>query len=220
VGDWVLAIGSPFGYNHSVSAGIVSAKHRRTQMNQPYQDFIQTDAAINPGNSGGALINLSGELVGVNSAIISESRTFEGIGLAIASNLAKWVTDRLQKDGRVRRGYLGVHLLDINQQLVDALRQDGIRSLDDLLADLGLDAPRGVFIADVPEGMPADRAGIRRGDVIVEFNGKKVAHTQQMFFCVAECEPGRTVKVKLLRDRKLRDVELELAERPAPGRKR
>ncbi len=220
VGDWVLAIGSPFGYNHSVSAGIVSAKHRRTQMNLPYQDYIQTDAAINPGNSGGALVNLNGELVGVNAAIVSQNRSFEGIGLAISANLATWVKDRLQKDGRVRRGYLGVHPVEINQQLVDALRQDGIRSLEDLLSDLGLETPRGVFIVDVPEGGPAARAGVRRGDVLVELDGKAISHLQDLFFRVAEAEPGRKAKVKLMRDRKLRELEVEVAERPAGPRRK
>ncbi|HXX92708.1 MAG TPA: trypsin-like peptidase domain-containing protein, partial [Planctomycetota bacterium] len=105
VGDWCLAIGSPFGYNHTVTAGIVSAKHRRAQLTTPYQDFLQTDAAINPGNSGGALVNLKGELIGINTAIVSESRGNEGLGFAIASNMASWVKERLIRDGKVRRGY-------------------------------------------------------------------------------------------------------------------
>src|ERR1043166_1210446 len=131
VGDWCLAIGSPFGYNHTVTAGIVSAKHRRAQLTTPYQDFIQTDAAVNPGNSGGALVNLRGELIGINTAIVSESHGNEGLGFAISSNLVKWVKDRLLKDGKVRRGFLGIRPLDFDAQLVDALREgDGIKSME------------------------------------------------------------------------------------------
>ncbi|MBI2932379.1 MAG: trypsin-like peptidase domain-containing protein [Planctomycetes bacterium] len=214
VGDWVLAIGSPFGYSHSVSAGIISAKHRRTARGLPYQDYLQTDAAINPGNSGGALVNLSGELVGINTAIVSQSRAFEGIGLAISSNLAAWVRDRLLKDGRVRRGYLGVGVADLDQNLVESLREDGIRRLEDLLADVGLEEPTGAFITQVTAGEAAAKAGLRYGDVIIEFDAKKIRSLQELLFRVAECEPGRKVTAKVLRNRKLRDVEIEVGEKP------
>jgi serine protease Do len=220
VGDWVLAIGSPFGYNNSVSAGIVSAKHRVANVDQPYQDFIQTDAAINPGNSGGALVDLSGRVVGINAAIVSNTRAFEGIGLAISANLTKWVAERLMKEGKVRRGYLGIFPYDLNAELVTVLRQDGIRSVDDLLADVGLESARGVFIVRVPDG-PAAKAGVRAGDVIVEIDGRPVPHKQELFFMIAQLEPGRVVKVKLLRDRKARDIDVEIAERPpTPPRRR
>src|SRR5205814_2667576 len=111
-------------YNHSVTSGIISAKHRRTEWGKPYEDFIQTDAAINPGNSGGALVNLNGELVGINAAIVSRGSGSEGIGLAISSKLVRWVAGRLMEEGRVRRGFLGIQPFDINQKLVDALAND------------------------------------------------------------------------------------------------
>jgi serine protease Do len=214
VGDWCLAIGSPFGYNHTVTAGIVSAKHRRAMLSMPYQDFIQTDAAINPGNSGGALVNVRGELVGVNTAIVSGTRTSEGVGLAISANLVRWVVDRLLKDGRVRRGFLGIVPSDFNDALVAELKNDGIRSVKDLLDDVGLKEPKGVFIVDVSAKSPAEKGGVRKGDVIVEFNGKPVKNQGDMFFRVAEVTPGTTVEVKVLRDRQEKVLKVELAERP------
>jgi serine protease Do len=213
VGDWCLAIGSPFGYNHTVTAGIVSAKHRRAMLSMPYQDFIQTDAAINPGNSGGALVNVRGELVGINTAIVSGTRTSEGVGLAISANLVRWVVDRLLKHGRVRRGFLGIVPSDFNDALVAELKNDGIRSVKDLLDDVGLKEPKGVFIADVSAKSPAEKGGMRKGDVIVEFNGKPVKNQGDMFFRVAEATPGTQVEVKVLRDRQEKVLKVELAER-------
>ncbi len=214
VGDWCLAIGSPFGYNHTVTAGIVSAKHRRAQMNLPYQDFIQTDAAINPGNSGGALISIRGELIGINTAIISETRSNDGVGLAISSNLAAWVKDRLIKDGKVRRGYLGVMSYDISQDLVDELRQDGLRTVDALVEELGLKSPRGAFVVLVQPDTPAAKAGVKKGDVILEFNGEPVTGQSDMLLKVAQVTPGVKVSLKLLRDKAEKSVQIELAERP------
>ncbi|MFN3485491.1 MAG: S1C family serine protease [Planctomycetota bacterium] len=215
VGDWCLAIGSPFGYNHTVTAGIVSAKHRRAQLGLPYQDFLQTDAAINPGNSGGALVNLKGELIGINTAIVSETRGNDGVGFAISSNLVKWVAERLQKEGRVRRGYLGVKLADLDRQLVEALRGEyGLASLEELLDHLGLKEPRGAFVFEVEPGTPAAESGIKDKDVILEFNGERVAGQGDMLFKVARLAPGTLVKVKVLRDRKERELEVKLGERP------
>jgi serine protease Do len=213
VGDWVLAVGSPFGYSHTVTAGIISAKHRRTRMDLPYQDFIQTDTAINPGNSGGALVNMEGELVGVNSLLVTQGRSYEGIGFAISSNLVKWVYERLAKDGKVRRGYLGVELRDIDEKLAREFRSSDIRSLDDLLDDLGLQEPEGVFIYKVVSRTPAARAGLRRGDVIIEFNGRPVPSVGEVFFAVAEVEPGTEVELTILRDSKLETHTIEMAER-------
>src|SRR5438477_110920 len=142
VGHLCLAIGSPFGYSHSVTFGTVSAKHRHAQLSQPYQDFIQTDAPINPGNSGGALVNIKGELIGINAAIVSETRGSDGVGLAIASNLVKFVSDQLQKYGRVRRGFLGIKPMDLEE----ALAGYGIKTMEELLQDVGLKSPRGVFV--------------------------------------------------------------------------
>jgi serine protease Do len=214
VGHCCLAIGSPFGYNHTVTAGIVSAKHRRAQLTTPYQDFIQTDAAINPGNSGGALVNLRGELIGINTAIVSESRGNEGLGFAIASNLARWVKDRLLKDGKVRRGYMGIRPLDFDAQLVDAMREEyGIKSMEELLEAVGLKEPRGIFVYSVEPGTPAAKGGLKDKDVIIEFNGKPVTSQSDMFFKVAEVMPDTQVSVKVLRDKKEKDLTVVLAER-------
>jgi serine protease Do len=215
VGDWCLAIGSPFGYNHTVTAGIVSAKHRRAQLTTPYQDFIQTDAAINPGNSGGALVNLRGELIGINTAIVSESRGNEGLGFAIASNLANWVKERLVKDGKVRRGYLGIRPLDFDAQLVEAVKEtyDGIRTMPDLLDALKMKEPRGVYLYSVEADTPAAKGGLKDNDVLVEFNGKPIASQSDLFFRVAEVSPGTQVTVKALRDGKEKEFKVELAER-------
>jgi S1-C subfamily serine protease len=215
VGDWCLAIGSPFGYNHTVTAGIVSAKHRRAQMMTPYQDFLQTDAAINPGNSGGALVNLSGELIGINTAIVSESHGNEGLGFAIASNLVRWVKDRLLSDGRVRRGFLGIQPLDFDGQLVNSVREkyDGIRSMEDLLEALKMKEPRGVYLYSVEADTPAAKAGLKDNDVLFEFNGKPIGGQTDLFFRVAEVSPGTQVAVKVLREGKEREFKVELSER-------
>jgi serine protease Do len=212
--DWCLAIGSPFGYNHTITAGIVSAKHRRAELSLPYQDFIQTDAAINPGNSGGALVNLRGEVIGINTAIVSETRGSDGVGLAISSNLVKWVVERLRKDGRVRRGYLGVVPLDFDPQLVEALRRDyHFKSMEELLDFIGLKEPRGVFIYTVEEGTPAARGGVKEKDVILEFNGEPVAGKSDMFFKIAKVSPGTPVTLKVLRDKGERELKVEVGER-------
>ncbi len=210
VGHLCLAIGSPFGYSHSVTFGTVSAKHRHAQLSQPYQDFIQTDAPINPGNSGGALVNIRGELIGINAAIVSETRSSDGVGLAISSNLAKFVSDQLQEHGRVRRGYLGIRPLDFEQTQVEF----GFRSMEELLEELGLKSQRGVFIGFVETGSPADKAGLKKGDVIVEFNGEAVAGQSDMFFKVAKVVPGTTVSLKALRSKSERDLKIALIERP------
>jgi S1-C subfamily serine protease len=210
VGHLCLAIGSPFGYSHSVTFGTVSAKHRHAQLSQPYQDFIQTDAPINPGNSGGALVNIKGELIGINAAIVSENRGSDGVGLAIASNLVKFVSDQLQKYGRVRRGYLGIRPLDLGQ----AANEYGLESVEALVKELGLRSDRGVFVNFVEGGSPAAKAGLKVGDVIVEFNGKPVAGQNDMFFKVAEVNPGSTISLKAIQKKKDADLKIVLIERP------
>jgi S1-C subfamily serine protease len=210
VGHLCLAIGSPFGYSHSVTFGTVSAKHRHAQLSQPYQDFIQTDAPINPGNSGGALVNIRGELIGINAAIVSETRSSDGVGLAISSNLAKFVSDQLQEHGHVRRGYLGIRPMDFELTLTEF----GFRSMEELLDELGLKSQRGVFVGFVETGSPADKAGLKKGDVIIEFNGEPVAGQSDMFFKVAKVVPGTTVSLKVLRSKSERELKIALIERP------
>ena len=217
VGDIVFAIGSPFGYTHTVTSGIVSAKHRRLEFNQPYEDFLQTDAAINPGNSGGALVNLRGELVGLNTAMVSGSRTNDGVGLAIASNLVKWVQERLIRDGVVRRGYMGVWPIDVNYADMksrpfawgEGLRN--VQSQEELVRQLG--QKEGALVALVVEDCPAEAAGLLIGDVITELDGRPIRGKHDLFNRVAEIEPGRTVKLKYLRDKKVQEASVTLAER-------
>jgi serine protease Do len=210
VGHLCLALGSPFGFSNSVTFGIVSAKHRRAQLAQPYQDFLQTDASINPGNSGGALFNIRGELIGINSAIVSETRGSDGVGFAISSNLVKMVSDQLLQYGRVRRGFLGIQPIDFDQTLAEY----GIKSMGELLDELGLKEQRGVFVYRVEPESPAAKAGLKKGDVVIEFNGKPVAGQSDMFFKIAEVTPGTEVSLKVLRDKKQRDLKIALIERP------
>lgn len=215
VGDWCLAIGSPFGYSHSVTAGIVSAKHRQAGMSQVYQDFIQTDAAINPGNSGGALVNIRGEVIGINTAIVTESMGSDGVGLAIPSNIVRLVSDALRQDGKVRRGYLGVRSADLDATLVEALRvRNEVRSLEELLKDLGLAEPRGAYIVHVEPGSPAEKAGVKERDVLIEINDRPVGGQSDLLFRVAEIVPGREIPLKLLRSGRETTVKAVVAERP------
>ncbi len=198
VGDWVVAVGNPFGLASTVTAGIVSAKDRVIGAG-PYDDFIQTDASINPGNSGGPLLNLRGEVVGINSAIFSRSGGSIGIGFAIPINLAKKVIDELREHGRVIRGWLGVSIQDVTSDMTESF---------------GLDRPRGALVVEVEPGSPAARAGIRRGDVIVEFNGVRIEESRQLSARIAELPVGRTVSVLLLRDGKERSLQVTIGESP------
>ncbi len=194
VGDWVLAIGNPFGLGGTVTIGIVSARNRDINAG-PYDDFIQTDAAINKGNSGGPLFNMKGEVVGVNSAILSPSGGSVGIGFSIPSNLAKKVVAQLVKYGETRRGWLGVRIQTVTEDLAEGL---------------GLKKPRGALVADVTKGGPADKAGLRPRDVIVEFNGMKVEKMRDLPRIVAETPVGAEVTVRILRDGKPMDVKVTL----------
>ena len=194
VGDWVMAIGNPFGLGGTVTLGIVSARGRDINSG-PYDDFIQTDAAINKGNSGGPLFNMKGEVVGVNSAILSPSGGSVGIGFSIPSNLARKVVAQLIKYGETRRGWLGVRVQTVTKELAEGL---------------GLDAPRGALVADVTKGGPAGKAGIRPRDVIVEFNGVEVRRMRDLPRIVAETPVGAEVSVKLMRDGKPLTVKVTL----------
>lgn len=193
IGEWVMAIGNPFGLGGSVSLGIVSARNRDINAG-PYDDFIQTDAAINKGNSGGPLFNMSGQVVGINTAIFSPSGGSVGIGFSVPANTARGVVDQLWKYGETRRGWFGVKVQSVT---------------DDLAESMGLDKPRGALVADVVEGSPGKSAGVEAGDVIIEFDGKPIREMKELTRTVAETEIGKQVTVKVLR--KGKEVELKVA---------
>jgi serine protease Do len=199
IGDRVLAVGAPFGLAGTVTHGIISAKGRSLHLNM-YEDFLQTDAAINPGNSGGPLINLRGEVVGVNSAIKSRSGGFQGIGLAIPSNMAKNVCDQLCKDGSVHRGYLGVQIRDLDPEVA---------------ARLGLDKQKGVLVARVFDGSPAAKAGLKDGDVITTLSGKPVENGHDLQAVVAGLPLNKPVALALLRDGSSKELQVTVAEQPS-----
>lgn len=196
VGDLVLAVGNPFGIGQTVTMGMVSATGRGN-MGIDYEDFIQTDAAINPGNSGGALVDAEGRLIGINTAILSRSGGNQGIGFAVPVNLARNVMESLIKDGRVVRGYLGVTIQDLTGDLAKEFG-DG----------------KGVLVSDVNPKSPADKAGLRSGDVITEFNGKTITDSRHLKLQVAQVAPGAKTPVTILRDGKTRKVEVVLQEVP------
>jgi Do/DeqQ family serine protease len=185
VGDYVIAIGNPFGFSHSVTAGIVSALGRSGLNSQAFEDFIQTDASINPGNSGGALVNLRGELVGINSAIISRTGGNVGIGFAIPMNMARAIIDQLIATGAVRRGLLGVQIRDVTPEVA---------------ATLGLPGNSGALVAEVNPNSAAERAGIRIEDVIVSINGKRLRDSGSLKNAIGLLPPGAEVMVGLIRD--------------------
>jgi serine protease Do len=184
IGEWVLAIGSPFGLDQTVTAGIVSATGRNGMGIADYEDFIQTDAAINPGNSGGPLVNLHGEVIGINTAIVSRSGSFAGVGFATPSHIVQRVADSLIEHGHVDRGLFGVVIQELTS---------------DLAASFGYEGD-GILVADVQEGSPAEKAGVSPGDIITSFNGSPMNSVQAMRNRVADTEPGSTVPVELFRD--------------------
>ena len=196
VGDWVLAIGNPFGLGGTVTAGIVSARGRDIG-NGPYDDFIQTDASINRGNSGGPLFNTDGEVIGINTAIFSQSGGSVGIGFAISSNLAKRVTKQLVEFGTTRRGWLGVFIQEVTSDIAETL---------------GLEGSGGALVSSVNENSPADIAGLEPGDVILSFDGKKIERMRDLPRIVAETDIGTTVVVQIFRDGRLSTVEVTLGE--------
>ena len=198
IGDWVLAIGNPFGLGHTVTSGIISAKGRSLGLGS-YDDFVQTDAAINPGNSGGPLFNYDGELVGVNTAIIAGG---QGIGFAIPVNMAKNVVSQLRNSGKVVRGWIGVYVQQVTPEIAESL-------------DLGND--EGALVADVTEDGPADKAGVKRGDIIVEVNGNKIDEMPDLPKLVASYSPGTKTKLKVLRDGKEKVLNIKLGELPEQG---
>jgi serine protease Do len=184
VGDVVLAIGNPFGVGQTVTMGIVSATGRTSLDINQYENFIQTDAAINPGNSGGPLVDANGRLIGINTAIYSESGGYQGVGFAVPANLARSVMEQLVKSGKVTRGYLGVHIQSLTP---------------DLAEEFNLPDQSGALITDSEAGTPAAKAGLQTGDVIRQVNGKKIADSQQLSLLISQIAPGTKVNVTFLR---------------------
>lgn len=187
VGDWVIAIGNPFGLAHTVTAGIVSAKDRMIGAG-PYDDFIQTDASINPGNSGGPLFNIKGEVIGINTAIVPAG---QGIGFAIPINMVSEILAELKEKGKVTRGWLGISVQALTPELIAALN---------------LSVTEGALVTDVDKGSPADKAGIRRGDVIIELEGKKITDITFLPRMVARMEVGRKINLKIARNGEIKEV--------------
>jgi len=199
VGDWVLAVGTPESLPQTVTAGIISAKGRTTRRADAYQDFLQTDAAINHGNSGGPLVNMRGEVIGINTAIVSRTGVNEGIGLAIPSNMAKNVMAQLIEKGKVVRGYLGVVIQNVDEKLA--------KSFD-------LPDTKGALVSQVAGGGPAERAGIKVGDFIVAVGDKKTRNVNELRNAVAAVKPGRTVRLELYRDGKTQTLSVKIEAQP------
>jgi serine protease Do len=196
VGEWVFAIGSPFGFDYTVTAGIVSAKGRSLP-NENYVPFIQTDVAINPGNSGGPLFNMDGEVIGINSQIYTRSGGFMGVSFAIPIDVAMEVVDQLSNQGYVSRGWLGVLIQEVNKDLAESF---------------GLDKPYGALVAQVVEGSPAETAGIQTGDIIVEFEGKEINLSSELPQLVGRVKVGETVKLKIVRNKDTKVIKLKIGE--------
>ena len=204
IGDVVLAVGNPFGLTRSVSAGIVSSTGRGGMGmggagGAIYENYIQTDASINPGNSGGALVDIEGRLVGINTSIFSRSGGNEGIGFAVPSNLARSAMESILKNGRVVRGFLGIRMQDVDESLAKGLKFPG---------------ESGVAVTEVTEGSPAAKAGLKRGDVVVEVDGRKVETSRDLLLRVGALTPGTKVNVKVARDGDEKSLVVELGERP------
>ena len=196
VGDWVVAIGAPRGLDQTVTQGIISAKHRRGILNpSSYQDYLQTDAAINPGNSGGPLLNLQGQVIGVNSAIISESGGFEGIGFAIPSKIAVHIADELIKNGKVIRGWLGVSIRDVTPALQQSMK---------------LNVSQGALVVEVVKGSPADKAGLHKNDVVTAYQGKKIRNASDLQNQVANTTIGQTISLSVSRNGKSRNINVKI----------
>jgi len=204
VGELVLAVGNPFGLNQTITMGIVSAVGRANVGIADYEDFIQTDAAINPGNSGGALVNVKGELIGINTAIFSTTGGYQGIGFAIPSSMAKVVMDSLILKGKVIRGWLGVSIQGITPELAE---------------QFNLEKDYGNLVSDVVEGSPADKGGIMRGDVIIELNGEPVNEPYNLRNMVAATPPGEEVEFKVVRNGEVLNLQVMITEIPTDDQK-
>ena len=198
VGDWVLAVGSPFGLEQTVTSGIISATGRHGVGITDYENFIQTDAAINPGNSGGPLVNMNGEVIGVNTAIASRSGGYMGIGFAVPIDMAREVMKRLREKGTVVRGWLGVGIQLLTKDMAESMK---------------LEDNEGVLVSEVFDDGPADKAGIKVGDVILEFNRKRVTGPAELQSAVAWAEPGTQAEVLIFRDGKRRTLKVKVEKR-------
>jgi len=206
VGEWVLAVGAPFNFTQTVTAGIISAKGRTRIDNNSdkYEDFLQTDAAINPGNSGGPLVNLRGDVIGINTAIISASGQNAGVGFAIPINMAQRIVRQLVKSGKVTRGYLGVVIQDLTPGLAEQFKITGTR---------------GAVVNQVTKDAPADKAGLKLGDIITHLNGQLVDDTGQLRNRVAGTDPGTKAELTIVRDGKTRTLSVTVGELPEPGQR-
>ncbi|MEN6425393.1 MAG: DegQ family serine endoprotease [Phycisphaerales bacterium] len=200
IGDWVIAIGNPFGLSETVTVGVVSAVGRSNVHIAAYENFIQTDAAINPGNSGGPLINLDGKVIGINTAIVSQSGGYMGIGFAIPINMAKAIEEQLRDSGKVSRGYLGLYAQDVTSEMAEPL---------------GMKEAGGVVVARIEKGSPAEKGGLAVQDIILELNGKKVASYEAFRNEVAAMKPGARVRLTVSRDGKSEELAMTLGERPS-----
>jgi serine protease Do len=199
VGEWVLAIGSPFGFENTATVGIVSATSRSLP-DGTYVPFIQTDAAVNPGNSGGPLFNARGEVIGINSQIFSRSGGYQGIAFAIPINVASQVKEQLVKNGKVERGRIGVAIQEVSQQLAESF---------------GLDRPQGALVSSVEKGGPAEKAGLQPGDVILAVDGKKIERSAEVPPLVAAVKPGSKANLEVWRERSKRTVAVTVGELPS-----
>jgi serine protease Do len=199
IGDWVLAFGSPFGLNRSVTQGIISAKGRGLTRSRLPQEFLQTDAAINPGNSGGPLVNLRGEVIGINTAISTRSGGYDGVSLAIPASHAKWVANQLRNTGEVRRAYVGISMQELNADLAKAFN---------------VKIPRGVVVTGVVKDSPAAQAGFQEGDVILEVDGRRIANDRNMLGVVERLTIGQKYAIRILRDDREQSLDITVAERP------
>ncbi len=199
VGEFVLAFGNPYGFSHTVTMGIVSAVGRANVGIADYEDFIQTDAAINPGNSGGPLVNIRGELIGINTAIFSRTGGYQGIGFAVPSNMAESVMKQLVKEGKVTRGWLGVTIQSITP---------------DLAKEFGLKNGKGAVVSEIMKGGPAEKAGLKRGDIILEVNGKTINDAESLRNAVAQSEVGSHIKIKIVREGQPLSLTAKVSELP------
>lgn len=200
VGDFVLAIGNPYGLTHTVTMGIISAVGRADVGIADYEDFIQTDAAINPGNSGGPLVNIKGEIIGINTAIFSRTGGYQGIGFAVPSNMARIIKDSLIKEGKVVRGWIGIMVQDLTAELAERFN---------------LKEPYGVIITDVTKQSPAYSGGLKRGDIILEYDGKQVTESAILKNLVAQSKVGSVVNLKIFRDGQVYTISVTIAQLPS-----